>query len=255
MGVVRPVQPLSRYAFSYSILLHDDLINREAIEQALQNGPVVLGGASHYTVLSDYKEFYEDGQWVPYALMSDPAPARNYTTGTHMSWWRLSDGWLAANAFALADIRSRSTGLNAKIHRVSWDSSTQTTKAYVNASGANRYEWRVYDSGGPSGNGSLWNSGTVYAPALGDAENCWDSSYTTATSEVSFPIGGMAVVRPAGTGLFGKRYLWRLDRSPLGKPKTHRPHRLHQPTTITRVASRSALRHLRLRAKQSSATA
>jgi hypothetical protein len=184
---------------TWNNLSQADVNNALLLEQALQNGPVIIHhpNGPHYSVLSDYREFLVGGSWVPYALHSNPGPASNYHTGAHMSWVRL-DAIGQGNPggfidFGLSDIRSRGSNLVTKLHRISWlpnaAGSSGVATAYFFAPGAQRYEYEFRESGGTVTDGMIWGQGTVNAPASGSDLNCWQTGAAT-ISRATLAVGG-----------------------------------------------------------------
>jgi len=176
-------QALAENGFHFSFM-SGAVNDTQALADALQGGPLIMYQPNHYTVLTDYREVFENGVWVPYALKIDPEPENDFSQDDHARWVKLSqvganNGGYATDALADIFFAASRAPLEVTIPRVSWEAggSFGLTTGYFDAPGAASYHWvwrdlgaTVYGTGSssapPSAPGALSRASLVMGPWL-----------------------------------------------------------------------------------------
>jgi hypothetical protein len=151
-------------------------------------------------VLSDYREFYEDGTWVPYAFHADPWAPNVFKSESHSSWVKLSTVGTGNGGFAdfvLSDVHPKNHGasLTAAITRESWRN--EVTTIYFDDPTATSFDYQFLESGGPSGDRVLWQQGSV------PATHTWNINASSATINMGGWAWYDAKVRACAGGTCG----------------------------------------------------
>ncbi len=159
-------QAFNKWGYSYNRYDIEDLTSIAPIVRMLQFGPIALHYPGHYQIVSDYKEIYENGSWVPYGYKIDSSPWGNYNQATHAAWVPLSSLSIANNPngadVMYGSIAAVSADLTANLTMTWWVPTSRLVYGEVAAAGADYFEYRLYNSGGDTDT-TLWDSGTIRA--------------------------------------------------------------------------------------------